>query len=125
MGVFTSNSNIEFLRRRRHGIASRFRFLKDGQTGYVLISELTEKFYLNRKFDAAVGARVEHLVFDAPDDFDTSEVFEDAQFGDLVSGDGSFRRYTLTAETEPTAVKENRFRFLVTAAFNDTTPIAP
>lgn len=122
MGVFTQKSQIEFIRRRRHGIASRFRFLKDGQDGYLIIGELTRSFYLNRKFDTQIGARVEHLIFDAPVGFNR-EIIELAIFGDLVKEDGTSRRYTITTETEPTAMNENRFRFLVTAAFSDTTPI--
>jgi hypothetical protein len=126
MGVYTAQSQIEFFRRRRHGIASRFRFLKDGESGYVILAVLTANFYLNRRFDTTIGAHVEHLIFDAPADLDVDLIFEQAIFGDLLANaaaDSPFKRFTLTAETRPTAQNENRFRFLITAAFNDTTPV--
>lgn len=122
MGEFTVQSQIEFLRRRRHGIASRFRFLKDSQNGYLIIYELTEKFLLNRQWDSTIGARVEKFVFDAPDDFDFSDIIFDGIRGDLINPDNSFKRYALSTETTPTA-NENRFRFSVTADFGDTTQI--
>lgn len=121
MNAFTTKSKIDYFRIRRHGEGSRFRFLRDNGDGYKKTAELVSHFFVNRQFDAVIGARVEKLVFDKPANFDMSTL-ADAQFGDLVLGDGTFRRYSLTADSDPTG-QENRFRFLLTAAFSDETPI--
>jgi hypothetical protein len=121
MNEFTSKSKIDYFRKRRHGEQSRFRFLRDTENGYLKTAELASHFLVNRQFDVNIGARVEKLVFDKPAAFSMSAL-EGAEFGDLVNDDGTFKRYRITADAEPTA-QENRYRFVLTAAFTDETPI--
>lgn len=123
MGNFTQKSKIEFFRLKRHGAHSLFRFLRDSPSGYVVAATLTSGFYINRRFSSEAGALLTRLTFDAPSGFSFSSV-ENCYFGDLVYENGTFDRYSLTAETPPTARLENRFRFLLTAHFGDQTPLA-
>jgi len=123
MSEYTDNSRIEAFRLRRHGKDTFVRFLKDnGTTGYTAnATTLTKRFLIVRKFDTAVGARVERLVFDIPPNWNMT-ILTEAIFVDLVKADLTYKRYRISSETTPSIIS-NRVRVGVTAAFNDTTPI--
>lgn len=124
MTEFLQNSQLELFRVRRHGQNSRFRFLRDSDEGYLILGQLTQRFLVNRKFSTQVGARVEQVVFDAPEGFNYA-ILNNAVFGDLVTYDGEtqvYRRYRISSITVGDELTE-RAKVGLTAAFEDTTPI--